>query len=222
MENIKTITLGYIRVSTDKQNLDRQLTAIKEYRPNIEYVNIFSDKHTGKEFNRDGYLALKAIIAHYRSIFSKDELIIELVIKELDRLGRDYNGIMEELKWLKDNDVIVRILEIPLTLQEVSKENSWILEMTLNIIIEVYARIAQQEIEKKHQRQMEGLAEARKKGKRIGRPEIQVDNVKFKLIAGKAINGEMSHAEAMRQLELKNNTYWKNLKQMFPGYNTSN
>ena len=214
MKICKVISFGYVRVSTQEQNLERQYTAIKGYRPEIEDVNIFSDKQSGKEFSREGLNGLKAVITQYRKNFIKEELTIEVIIKELDRLGRNYTGIMNELRWFREQGVILRILEIPLTLQEVDAENRWILDMTLNIIIEVYARIAEQEVTKKHQRQMEGLAEAKKKGVKLGRPEIEVDRTKFIETATKAVNGEISHTEAMKQLNLKRNTYYKNLKML--------
>ena len=214
----KSILLGYARVSTDEQSLDRQITAIKNYRPNIEKVNMFTDKQTGKNFERDGYLALKAIISQYRKLFSANELVIELVIKELDRLGRDYNGIMSELQWFRDNGVTVRILEIPLTLQEVNTEQAWLLDMILNIIIEVYARLAQQEIEKRAQRQLEGTREAKARGVKFGRPEIQIDQKQFTEVCRLAIAGEITHTKAMQDLGLKRNTYYKNLSIVIPNW----
>lgn len=216
----KSIILGYIRVSTDEQSLNRQITAIKGYK-GIEDINIFTDKQTGKNFEREGYIALKGFISNYRRLFSKDELTIELVIKELDRLGRDYKGIMSELQWFRDNGVIVRILEIPLTLQEVNSEQGWLLDMTLNIIIEVYARLAQQEIEKRAQRQKEGIAEARKQGVRFGRPEIQIDQKRFIEISRRALAGEITHKQAMENLGLKRNTYYKKLNTLVPNWKIS-
>lgn len=218
MNQIKKVSLAYMRVSTDRQELDRQLTAIKEYCPYIDPVNIFEDKETGKNFDREGLNALKTIISQYRKNFDKNELIIEVIIKELDRLGRNYQGIMEELAWLDKHGVMVRILEIPLTLVEVDKETSWIMEMTLKIIIEVYARLAQQEVEKKHRLIMEGIEEARKRGVKLGRPAVDVDIETFKDIAGKAVSGLISHTEAMKQLDLKRGTYYKNINQYFPNY----
>lgn len=215
---MKELDTGYLRCSTDVQELGRQIQAIKDYCPYIDPVNIFEDKETGKNFDRDGLNALKAVIAQYRKNFNKDELRIQVIIKELDRLGRDYQGIMEELEWFKKHDVIVRILEIPLTLIEIDKETSWIMEMTLNIIIEVYARLAQQEIEKKHQLIMEGIEDARRRGVKFGRPAIDVNAETFKSIAGKAIGGDITHAEAMKQLDLKRGTYYKHLNQYFPNY----
>lgn len=221
MSSTKDIVLGYVRVSTEEQNIDRQITAIKQYKPNIEEVNIYTDKQTGKNFEREGYRALKAIINQYRRVFNKDELVIEVVIKEMDRLGRDYNGIMSELQWFRDNGVIVRILEIPLTLQEVNKEQAWLLDMTLNIIIEVYARLAQQEIEKRAQRQLEGIREAKARGVKFGRPEIKIDTDKFIEVSRCALAGEISHTKAMHILGLKRNTYYKNLNSLIPDWKAS-
>ena len=98
---------------------------------------------------------MKALIEQYRSSFNKDELVIEVVVEELDRLGRDYQGIMNELNWFRGQNIIVRILEIPLTLQEVNTENKWVIEMTNNILIEVYAQLAEQELRKREKRQRE-------------------------------------------------------------------
>lgn len=214
----KVLTLGYARVSRKEQNLDRQLTAIKNFRPDIEEVNIFKDEYTGKKFDRDGYIALKSIIKQYRRLFNKEQLVIEIVIEELDRLGRDYDGIMEELRWFKEQDVLVRILELPLTLQELKGDNQWVLEMVNNILIEVYAQIAEQELHKRYKRQMEGIAEAKKKGIKFGRPAVDIDTQQFSLIALQAYNRIISHAEAMRQLKLTNYSYWKHFNLMFPDY----
>ena len=221
MSSTKNIVLGYARVSTEEQNLDRQITAIKQYKTNIEEVNIYTDKQTGKNFEREGYRALKAIINQYRRVFSRDVLSIEVVVEELDRLGRDYQGIMDELRWFKENGVIVRILEIPLTLQEVDKEQTWLLDMTINIIIEVYARLAQQEIEKRAKRQMEGIREAKAKGVRFGRPEIKIDQKQFIEVSGQALAGEISHTKAMHILGLKRNTYYKKLNTLIPDWKAS-
>ena len=221
MRDTKGIVLGYARVSTEEQSLDRQITAIKNYRPDIEEVDIYTDKQTGKDFERDGYKALKVVIGQYRRVSNKDNFTIEVVIEELDRLGRDYQGIMDELKWFKDAGVIVRILEIPLTLQEVDKEQTWLLDMTINIIIEVYARLAQQEIEKRAKRQMEGIAEAKKRGVKFGRPEIQVDQRRFIEVSRRAMAGEITHTKAMDILGLKRNTYYKKLNSLIPDWKAS-
>lgn len=218
MRKIKIKTLAYARVSRKDQVLDRQITAIKEYRPDIDDMDIFTDKESGKTFDRENYLVMKEFIRRYRSLHDKDELTIELVIEELDRLGRDYKGIMNELNWFKQMDVIVRILEIPSSLQEMSAENQWVIIMTSNIITEVYAQMAEQELRKREKRQREGIAEAKKKGVKFGRKPVVINEGLFELYAGKAYRGETSHAEAMRKLNLKPGTYWNRFNERFPDY----
>ena len=218
MERIKIKTLAYARVSRKEQVLDRQITAIKEYKPDIEDIDIFTDKESGKTFERENYIVMKEFIKRYRGTFGKDELVIEVVIEELDRLGRDYKGIMAELNWFKEMGVIVRILELPLTLTEITGDNKWVIEMTNNILIEVYAQLAEQELRKREKRQREGIAEAQAKGVKFGRKPVPIVEGLFDLYAGQAYNGEISHAEAMRKLNLKNNTYWKHFNLRFPDY----
>ena len=97
---------AYIRVSSQDQNLDRQLEAVKAYRPELKGENIFADKQSGKNFEREAYQELKTVLQ------PGDEIII----KELDRLGRNKEAIKDELKWFKENGITVRILDVPSTL----------------------------------------------------------------------------------------------------------
>jgi hypothetical protein len=92
------MTYAYIRVSSSEQHLDRQVIAIREVCPDIPDMRIYSDKQSGKNFERAGYQLLKSVL------MPGDEVII----KELDRLGRNKEGIKEELKWFKDNGVTIR------------------------------------------------------------------------------------------------------------------
>lgn len=218
MRKIKIKTLAYARVSRKEQVLDRQITAIKAYRPDIDDMDIFTDKESGKTFERENYLVMKEFIKRYRALNGVDELIIEVIIEELDRLGRDYQGIMNELNWFKDMGVIVRILELPLSLQEVNEENQWVINMTNNIMIEVYAQLAEVELRKREKRQREGIDEAKKKGVKFGRKPVPIVEGLFEMYAGKAYRGETSHAEAMRKLNLKPGTYWNRFNERFPDY----
>lgn len=115
---------AYIRVSTKDQNLDRQIEAIKEYHPD----KVFADKLSGKDFERPEYHRLKSVVQRGD----------EIIIKELDRLGRNKDAVKEELKWFKSNGIIVRVLEIPTTMIELPGQE-WIAEMVNNILIEVIA-----------------------------------------------------------------------------------
>lgn len=162
------INYGYARVSTTDQNLDRQITAIKQFKPSISDKNIFTDKQTGKNFDRPQYNAMKIILEHVANANESEELV-EVVFEELDRLGRNAKGIKQELEWFKEHHICVRILEIPTTLIEIKQENKWVMDLINQILIEVYAAMAEQELEKRAKRQAEGIAVAKEKGVQFGR-----------------------------------------------------
>lgn len=174
---------AYIRVSTKDQNLDRQIEAIKEYHPD----KVFADKLSGKDFERPEYHRLKSVVQRGD----------EIIIKELDRLGRNKDAVKEELKWFKSNGIIVRVLEIPTTMIELPGQE-WIAEMVNNILIEVIAAVAEQERKKIRQRQKEGIACAKEKGVKFGRPEKEVECV---LLEGETVRA------ACKRLGVSK-TYW--------------
>lgn len=174
---------AYLRVSTREQNLDRQIAAVKAFAPDVLDENIFSDKQSGKNFDRKSYQQLK------QTVRRGDEVII----KELDRLGRNKDGIKDELKWFKDAGVIMRVLDVPTTLIDF-KGQDWIADMVNNILIEVMGAIAEQERKKIGVRQREGLDAmpvisgkrvSTKTGRPIGRPEKQVQ---YELCPGETIS----------------------------------
>lgn len=122
---------GYARVSSTSQSLDRQIEALLDY--GIEERNIIVDKQSGKDFNRTGYLSLKENLLR-----SGDTL----VVKELDRLARNKQLIKEELEWFRANNIRVKILNVPTSLIDCG-DQSWVLDMVSNILIEVMASIAE-------------------------------------------------------------------------------
>ena len=150
---------GYARVSTKEQNLDRQTVELLRYVVNER--DIITDKASGKDFNRSGYMSLRDTLLR-----SGDTL----VIKELDRLGRDMNMIKEEWNTLLKMDVDIIIIDTPI-LNTKGKDS---LEKTLisNIVFELLSYMAQKERDKIKSRQAEGIAalRARNNGKGIGRP----------------------------------------------------
>ena len=144
---------GYHRTSTQDQHLDRGIMEIENYcnNNNLQLVKIYTDQQTGKNFNRPRYMVLKEDVLRSGDI---------LIISELDRLGRNKKDTLKELQYYKDGGIRVMILEIPTTLQDLTgMENSMakmILDTINNMLIELYATIAQAEIEKKEKRQQEG------------------------------------------------------------------
>lgn len=203
-----SLQYAYGRISTTDQNIERQIIAIKKYAPDIPDNNIFIDKKTGKDFEREQYKEMKVILEHISKAKSKNETI-ELIVEELDRLGRNADGIKKELMWFKEHNIIVRILEIPTTLLEVDANNHWVIEMTANILIEVYAQLAQAELEKRAKRQAEGIAVAKEKGVYKGRKPIQINENQFAAVYQKWKAGNITAVQAQKELGLKPNTFYR-------------
>ena len=158
-------TYGYGRVSTKGQSEERQIESLIKYVPDAR--NIYIDKKSGKDFERVEYLAMK------KEIRPGDTLYIH----ELDRLGRNKQLILDELKYYKEKRVVVKILNIPSTLTDYSSLKNDELQRSLmetmnNVIIEVMAIMAEQERINIVKRTREGIAVARQKGKRLGRPPV--------------------------------------------------
>lgn len=193
---------GYCRVSTTHQKTDRQIASLKEY--GISERDIIIDKQSGKDFNREGYNTLKNTLLR-----SGDTL----VVKEIDRLGRNKLMIKEELEYFKQEGIRVKILDIPTTLIECDGQQSWITEMVSNILIEVMSSIAELERVKNHQRQSEGIAAARAKGIHLGRPAIEKP-AGYDEVMNKVADGEITAVQAMKELGLKKTSYYK-LKKMY-------
>ena len=206
------ITYAYERVSSKDQNLERQETAIRNDRPNISNANIFKDKVTGKTFDREHYNEMKIILEHLSKVNATNDLI-EVVFEEMDRLGRDKESIKKELQWYKDRGIYIRILELPSTLVDIDSNNKWVMDMVTNILIEVYATMAQQELEKRAKRQTEGIIEAQKKGIKFGRQPIQLNESEFMTVYNSWKASEINARQAMNILGVKPNTFYRRVKE---------
>lgn len=206
------ITYAYERVSSKDQNLERQETAIRNYRPNISDANIFKDKVTGKTFDREHYNEMKIILEHLSKVNATNDLI-EVVFEEMDRLGRDKESIKKELQWYKNHGIYIRILELPSTLVDIDSNNKWVMDMVTNILIEVYATMAQQELEKRAKRQTEGIIEAQKKGIKFGRQPIQLNESEFMTVYNSWKAAEINARQAMNILGIKPNTFYLRVKE---------
>lgn len=197
----------YARVSAKDQNLARQLAVAKAYK-NIDEV--FCDKQSGKNFDRAEYLRLKSVV-----VFGD-----EVVVKELDRLGRDKEGVKEEIKWFKEHGVILRILDVPTTLIDFQGQD-WIADMVNNILIEVLGAIAQNEREKTHRRQREGIDAmevvngkrvSAKTGRSYGRQAIEVGD-DFEKFLKKQKDGQMTVGECCAALGISRSTWYGRVRQ---------
>ena len=207
---------AYCRISTTDQNIERQIIAIKGYATDISDCNIFVDKKTGKDFDREQYQEMKVILEHISKAKSETDSI-ELIVEELDRLGRNADGIKKELMWFKEHNIIVRILEIPTTLAAVNENNQWVMEMVTNVLIEVYAQLAQAELEKRAKRQAEGIEVAKAKGVKFGRPPIKIEEEKFEEVIAAWRSGKITAVHAQKELGVKPNTFYRRVREFEKG-----
>lgn len=190
-------TYYYARVSSKEQNLDRQLAAFTALGASER--DIITDKQSGKDTNRPGYQALKTTMLR-----SGDTL----VIKSLDRLSRSKADIKAELQYFKDNNIRVKVLDLPTTLADYPKGQEWVFDMVNNILIEVLGSIAESERQTIRQRQAEGIAAAKAKGKKLGRPAIEFPS-NWKEIYGSWKDGTITAKKAMERTGLKRNSFYK-------------
>ena len=188
---------GYARVSTREQNEDRQIEALTKF--GVPEQNIIIDKASGKDTEREGYQYLK------RQILRKGDT---LVIKELDRLSRNKADIKRELEQFKDMGIRVKILDIPTTLTDFPPAQAWVLEMINAILIEVLGAIAENERNKIRARQREGIAAAKKKNVRFGRPPKSLPQ-NWQQILAEVRNGNKKPVEAIRELGISRSYFYK-------------
>lgn len=202
---------GYHRTSTKEQHLDRGIQEITKFceNNNLPLEKIYTDQQTGKNFNRPRYQVLKEDILRTGDT---------LIITELDRLGRNKQDTLKELQYYRNKQIRVMILEIPTTLQDLSAlDNSMaqmIMETINNMLIELYATMAQAEIEKKEKRQQEGIAAKKARGEweEYGRPKAQKPDNWNEVVASWK-SGEITAVKAMELTGLKKTTFYKLAKE---------
>ena len=151
---------GYVRVSSVTQNIDRQTEEMKKF--NILDENVFIDKQSGKDFNRENYQILK-------SQLKKDDL---LIIKSIDRLGRNYKMIIDE--WYHITKVIecdIFVIDMPL-LDTRSTPNNLVGRFISDIVLQILSFVAETERDNIKLRQAEGIKIAKEKGVHMGRPKF--------------------------------------------------
>lgn len=204
------ITFGYIRVSSKEQNEGRQIKALKDYCNELKDEHIFIDKQSGKDFERAGYQELKMKIREGDTI----------LIKELDRLGRNKEMIKQELKELQEKGVRVKILNVPTTLMEIDGNQTWVLEMINNILIEVLGAIAEEERNKIRERQAEGIAIAKEQGKYKGgvKGTFKIEIKEFKKVHKQVQDNSITVTQAIKLLGYKSrSSYYNMAKQIEEG-----
>ncbi len=191
---------GYVRVSTKEQNEDRQILALSDFP--ISRENLYTDKVSGKDFHRPQY---QRMVKKLR----KGDI---LVVKSIDRLGRNYEEILEQWRRLtKEKGVDIVVIDMPLL--DTRNKNDLTGTLIADIVLNLLSYVAQTERENMRQRQAEGIAAARKKGVKFGRPPIPVPEA-FEKVSKRWENGEISSRNAAMQLGISQNTFLRWSKKM--------
>lgn len=187
-------TYGYVRVSTKEQNEDRQLLALRSFP--VSEKRIYMDKLSGKDFNRP----------QYQKLMKKLHAGDVLVIKSIDRLGRNYEEIL--LQWriiTKEKQVDMVVLDMPL-LDTRKSGDDLTGTFVADLVLQILSYVAQTERENIHQRQKEGIAAARLRGVRFGRPRKPIPE-QFWAFKEKWECKKITSREAARQLFIAQDTF---------------
>lgn len=187
---------GYIRVSSASQNIDRQMEEITKFGINVN--NIYIDKQSGKDFERENYKRL------LKKVKEKDLI----VIKSIDRLGRNYKMIIEEWNLItKIKNCNIVVLDMPLLDTRVTPSNL-VGSFISDIVLQILSFVAENERINIKQRQAEGIKIAKEKGKHLGRPKYVLPN-NFIEIANEYANNHISYKEACFLSNMKKCTFYK-------------
>lgn len=191
---------GYARVSTRDQNLDRQLDALAE--SGVDQDNVFMDKASGKDFERPEYQRLLRVL--------RPEDVI--VIKSIDRLGRNYDEILEQWRLLtKERGVAIVVLDMPL-LDTRSHRNGLTSVLISDIVLQLLSYVAQMERESIKRRQAEGIAAAQARGVRFGRPKKKRPAC-YTSTKESFLGGHLTRREAATRLKVSASTFDRWLKE---------
>ena len=190
---------AYARVSSHDQNLARQHQAFLDF--GVERKNIYSDRKSGKDFDRSSYRQLIKKLRH-------GDL---LIVTSIDRLGRNYNEIIKEWERITKNiQADIRVLDMPL-LDTRTKENGLIGQFISDLVLQILSFVAENERQNIHTRQAEGIALAKARGVQFGRPkriftEQETDAVESYL------NKCITLKEGLRALNVKQTTFYHHLQ----------
>lgn len=190
---------GYVRVSTTEQNEDRQMAAMTE--KGIDNKKLYIDKQSGKDFNRPQYLKMIKKL-------KKGDL---LYILSIDRLGRNYAEIQEQWRILtKEIGVDICVIDMPLLDTRNGKDlmGTFIADLVLQIL----SFAAENEMENIHKRQAEGIAAAKTRGVKFGRPKIGIPN-DFENIVLMWERREITINEVLEKCQMKESTFYRRLKE---------
>lgn len=186
---------GYIRVSTRDQNEDRQIIALDKER--VLKKNIYMDKQSGKDFDRPAYKKLMKML-------KPGDL---LIIKSIDRLGRNYEEILEQWRIItKEKHANIKVLDMPLL--DTCQSSDLTGTLIADIVLQLLSYVAQTERENIKQRQAEGIAAAKARGVKFGRPKAPVP-IEFRAVCENWRQKKINSRQAARLLNISQTTFLK-------------
>lgn len=193
-------TYGYVRVSARDQNLDRQIIALRQFPVRID--KIYADKASGKDFERPAYKRLISKIAPGDVV----------VVKSVDRLGRNYNEILEEWRFItKEKQCAIVVIDMPL----LDTRETWgglTGVFVADLVLQILSYVAQIERDDIRQRQAEGIAAAKARGVRFGRPPKRRPR-NYAAVRKAFLSGGLTRKEAAARLQMGTTTFSKWLKE---------
>lgn len=194
---------GYVRVSTKEQNVARQFEAMRKFP--VEEKNIVVDKFSGKDFNRPNYKKLLKTM-------KKGDV---LVVKSIDRLGRNYDEILEQWRLLtKERHIDIVVIDMPLLDTREGRDLTGTL--IADIVLQLLSYVAQSERENIKQRQREGIMAAKARGVKFGRPRIHIPDEFFEFY-DLWQNGKISSRKAAKHLNVSYQTFIRWTDRMVKG-----
>ena len=190
---------GYARVSTIAQNLDRQLDELLKL--GLGQNHIYTDKESGKDFDRKNYKKLVRRLKQGDCLF----------IKSIDRLGRNYNMVLDEWRFLtKEKGINIVVIDMPLLDTRIEGKNL-VGKFIADVVLQVLSFVAENERETMRQRQSEGIKMAKARGVKFGRPSVVIpDN--FIEIIGQYKTGKITSKKAVEMSGLTRGTFYRKLQ----------
>ena len=192
---------GYVRVSTAQQHIDRQIDALLEV--GLDRRCIFVDYESGKDFNRK----------NYRKLIKKLKKGDLVVIKSIDRLGRDYNMIIDEWRLItKEIEADIKVIDMPLLDTRIEGKNL-VGKFISDIVLQVLSFVAQNERETMRIRQAEGIKTAKARGVKFGRPRIELP-ADYEKVVRRYLSKEITNQKACDILGMTRGTFFRYIKQL--------
>ncbi|MED1203527.1 recombinase family protein [Heyndrickxia acidicola] len=192
-------TVAYIRVSSKEQNLSRQIDEMKKL--GLEEKYIYEDKASGKDMDRIGYQYMKKSL-------EKGDL---LVVKSIDRIGRNSKEIMKEWQEIThDLGADIKVIDMPLL--DTTQQKDLLVTFVSDIVLQILAFVSEKERANILKRQAEGIAAAKARGKHLGRPRKEIP-VEFPILYKQWKNGKIMAVEFMKTVNMTNGTFYQKVKE---------